>query len=269
LREEKHMANTNNKVIKILAIETATPAFSVALRVGAETIEKFSVAPMKHAELILPSIEKLLAEAALTVNQLDAIAVSYGPGGFTSVRLGVSVAQGLAFAANLPVIPVSTLQTLAQSAYAETREKKVLAVLDARMHEVYWSAYALNDATNVMENVVPDSLIKPDTIILQEEFSLNEWIGAGSGWQTYGDQLKTLCEDFYVRKNSLFIKELQKNEKNIIEPAAHGDLTMEIYPDIHPHARDVAHIATHAYQRGKTITATELAPIYLRDAVQR
>ena len=123
----------------LLAIDTATDACSVALISGNTTWEKFQLAPRQHAELILKMIDALLDEAKLRLQQLDAIAVGYGPGSFMGVRLAVSVAQGLAFGVKCPVIAVSSLRALAQSAYSTAVNQNdctcdtVLAGWDARM----------------------------------------------------------------------------------------------------------------------------------------
>src|SRR5574337_329913 len=100
----------------ILTIESATEACSAALSVDGRIMERSEIAPRRHAELILPMIESLLAEAGLARTQLDGIAVGCGPGAFTGVRLAIAVAQGLALALDIPIVPVSSLAALAQDA---------------------------------------------------------------------------------------------------------------------------------------------------------
>src|SRR5690606_2310758 len=123
--------------MKLLAFETATEACSVAVLADGRVLERFEVAPRRHAELALPWAEALLAEAGLSRSQLDAIAVGRGPGAFTGVRLGVGLAQGVALALDLPVVPVSTLAALA----ARAPDGRVVAAIDARMGEVYLGRY--------------------------------------------------------------------------------------------------------------------------------
>ncbi|HVH35359.1 MAG TPA: tRNA (adenosine(37)-N6)-threonylcarbamoyltransferase complex dimerization subunit type 1 TsaB, partial [Tahibacter sp.] len=125
--------------MNLLAIETSTEACSVALHHGGTTIARSELAPRRHAELVLPMAEALLAEAGIGRRQLDAIAVGRGPGAFTGVRLAVSMAQGMALGLDLPVIPISSLAALALD--APDNGAAVLAVIDARMGEVYAASY--------------------------------------------------------------------------------------------------------------------------------
>ena len=98
--------------MKLLALETATEACSAAIWVEGAVLERYELAPRRHAALILPMVEAVLAEAGLAMSRLDAIAVGCGPGAFTGVRIAIGIAQGLAFAVDAPVAPISTLATL-------------------------------------------------------------------------------------------------------------------------------------------------------------
>jgi len=108
---------------RILAIETSAEACSVALAVDDEIEERFELAPMRHAELLLPFVRELLSRAEQPLAGLDAIAFGRGPGSFTSLRIGIGVVQGLAWGADIPVVPVSSLASAAQDA-AERAEAR-------------------------------------------------------------------------------------------------------------------------------------------------
>src|SRR4051812_31549034 len=121
----------------ILAIDTSTDACSAALLINGIVREKFRLAQRQHVQLILPLIHELLLEANLTLKQLDAIAFGCGPGSFTGLRIAASVMQGLAYAIDLPVIAVSSLQALAQGVYREFSANNVIVTMDAHMQSCY------------------------------------------------------------------------------------------------------------------------------------
>jgi tRNA threonylcarbamoyladenosine biosynthesis protein TsaB len=122
--------------VKRLAIETATPACSVGLDIDGRWLQRSESGARVHARVLVPWVRQLLAEAGIAFGAIDEIAVDRGPGGFTSLRLGLGVAQGIALAHELPTRPVSSLAALAQEA-RRPGDGRVLAVLDARMGEVY------------------------------------------------------------------------------------------------------------------------------------
>jgi tRNA threonylcarbamoyladenosine biosynthesis protein TsaB len=124
--------------LRILALETSTEACSVAFQNEMEHVyERFEITPQQHTRLLFPMIRDVLAEANLALAEIDAIAVSRGPGSFTGVRIAVNVAKGLAFGLNKPVYAISTLAAMAYQMPGET----VRPVLDARMGEVYTGLY--------------------------------------------------------------------------------------------------------------------------------
>src|ERR1700736_3878469 len=124
--------------MRVLAVDTATEACSVALLSGDEVISRFAEGGLAHAQQVLGMVEAVLAEAGVSLAMLDGIAASVGPGSFTGVRISVAVAQGLAFGANLQVVPVTTLEALAYQVLRDGAAH-ALACLDARMGEVYWA----------------------------------------------------------------------------------------------------------------------------------
>ena len=119
----------------LLALDTATEACSVALLHAGKVISHYEVIPRLHAQRLLPMIQTLLAEAGITLSAVDALAFGRGPGAFTGVRIAVGVVQGLAFALQRPVLPVSTLATIAQRAHREHGAEQVAVAVDARMDD--------------------------------------------------------------------------------------------------------------------------------------
>ncbi|RBL65802.1 tRNA (adenosine(37)-N6)-threonylcarbamoyltransferase complex dimerization subunit type 1 TsaB, partial [Pseudomonas sp. MWU13-2625] len=125
----------------MLALDTATEACSVALLHDGKVTSHYEVIPRLHAQKLLPMIQELLANAGVTLQQVEAIAFGRGPGAFTGVRIAIGVVQGLAFALERPVLPVSNLAVLAQRALREHGATQVASAIDARMVEVYWGCY--------------------------------------------------------------------------------------------------------------------------------
>lgn len=145
--------------MKVLALETANEQCSVS--VIDDTQELFfqlDARAKAQTQTILPMIEQGLNDLGLAVSDLTAIAFSRGPGSFSGVRINAAVTQALAWSNDLPVIPVSTLQALAQAAYRLHDLTAVTAVLDARMNEVYVASYQL-DAQRIMQAVDEEQLL--------------------------------------------------------------------------------------------------------------
>jgi tRNA threonylcarbamoyladenosine biosynthesis protein TsaB len=223
--------------LNVLAIDTSTDAYSVACCCGGKIIEHFEVAPYKHSLFILEAVKKILVECNLAVAQLDCVAFAHGPGSFTGLRLAASVVQGLAMAYNLPVVPISTLQTIAQGAYVEHKAENVLVGIDARMHEIYWGVYNLAE-DGYMQKVVDDALIAPNKVVIPSQFTNKQTLGIGNAWEVYGDVLQECC------RVSTIVKE-----------------------NCYPHARYVLMLAEKNYRGGKVVAAAEALPVYLRDEV--
>ncbi len=223
--------------MKILALETATEACSAALYLDGGLSERYQIAPRGHTDLILPMVEELLAEAELKPGQLDAIAFGCGPGAFTGVRIATGVVQGIAFALDLPVVPVSTLAALAQGGLREFGWQRVAAVIDARMAEVYWGAFVA-DSDGVMSLVGEEQVCPPQQVSRLES---DDWGVIGSGWQSYSETLGEVQQGVITGANG----------------------------DYFPHAQDVATLASAAYQRGEAVSAEQALPRYLRDKVAK
>ena len=171
---------------RILAIDTATEACSVALWNNGEKHALFEICPREHTQRILPMVQQILAESGVSLNQLDALAFGRGPGSFTGVRIGIGIAQGLAMGADLPMIGVSTLATMAQGAFRQMGATQVLASIDARMGEVYWGQYQRqNDGVWLGENT--EAVFTPERAQQNVMALAGEWASVGTGWGTYPD----------------------------------------------------------------------------------
>lgn len=158
--------------MKLLAIDTSTEYCSAALWLNGDVRAERVQAGQAHSALLLPMVDALLAQAGIHLRELDGIAFGAGPGSFTGLRIACAVTQGLAMGADLPVLGVSTLASIAQ----QTRAARVLTVLDARMSEVYWAAY--ERMAEGWEGLTEPMLSKPESIALPDDRS---WIGAGNG----------------------------------------------------------------------------------------
>lgn len=172
--------------MKLLAFDTSYSACSVALQDGDTIKVLHEIAPMRQAQMILPMIHEVLASCSLSLNDLDAIAYGCGPGSFTGVRIASSVSQGLGFAAQKPIIQVSSLAAMAQAAYMECSEERVLLALDARMEQVYWAVYAVNEHDSVALTGI-EQVCAPGEVTVAGDAS---WCAVGDGWEKYGEVLQ-------------------------------------------------------------------------------
>ena len=221
--------------MKILALDTATEACSAALLIDGEVGERYEVAPRAHARLLLPMLEGLLAEAGLKPAQLDAIAFGRGPGSFTGVRIAASVAQGIAFAAGLPVLPVSTLAALAWPVLREAGDTQVFAAIDARMGEIYWAAFA-RTAQGALQALSEEQVAPAAAVRVPAG---ENWQGVGSGWAAYAQTLRPH-----------FGASLRGYDATAL-----------------PHAADIANLGALDFAAGRAVPAEQALPVYLRNQV--
>jgi len=163
--------------VKILAFDTSTYVCSVALQDGDHIRLRNQAHPMQQAMCILPMIQELLESSSLTLSQLDAIAYGCGPGSFTGLRIASSVAQGLGFVTGLPVIAVSSLAALAQTAFLTHRWEKLLIAVDARSNQIYFATYEVN-AEGYVELIGDEKILPSD----QLPSARADWYGVGNGW---------------------------------------------------------------------------------------
>ncbi len=165
----------------ILAIETSSELASVALLRGETVISRVSSGVRTHSQSVLPMIQELLAEAAIALKDCDAIAFGSGPGSFTGVRTACGIAQGLAFGGDLPVVPVVTLDAMALACHQRHGAGDVLAVLDARMGEVYWAQYRFAGGA-APQAVLPPALSAPEGVQPQ-----GAPVACGNGLSAYAE----------------------------------------------------------------------------------
>ncbi|WP_318392890.1 tRNA (adenosine(37)-N6)-threonylcarbamoyltransferase complex dimerization subunit type 1 TsaB [Enterobacter sp.] len=222
--------------MRILAIDTATEACSVALQNEGATYAHFELCPREHTQRILPLVQQTLSEAGISLTALDALAYGRGPGSFTGVRIGIGIAQGLALGAELPMIGVSTLATMAQGAFRKTGATRVLAAIDARMGEVYWGQYE-RDAQGVWHGEESEAVLKPEAVRERMAQLEGEWATVGTGWQAWPDLAQTAS--------------LTLTDADVLLPAA----------------EDMLPLACQKLAEGKTVVVEQAEPVYLRNEV--
>ncbi len=220
--------------MNILAFDTSTMACSVALACGSQQgiLSEHKIQPRGHANLILGMIETLLNQANLSLSDIDVIAFGQGPGSFTGLRIAAGVCQGIAYSHDIPVIALSSLRILAQGVYRETKQHHIAVLQDARMSEIYWGCYFLDN--DIMKLIGAESVSNPD--VLQLDNSKN-WYSVGEALVAYENEL-------------------------VIRTKENGDKTC-----IHPNAIDMIPLAVYEFKNNNVINAADVNPIYLRNNV--
>jgi tRNA threonylcarbamoyladenosine biosynthesis protein TsaB len=219
--------------VRVLALDAATEACSVALLVDGDVIARTIESGKSSALKILSMVEEVMAEGQVSLSMLDGVAASIGPGAFTGVRISVAVAQGLSFGASLPVVPVTTLQALAMLVL-EGGEGCALACLDARMGEVYWGSFKADAARGVAEISAP-AVGSPGSVALSPG---GRYVGIGRGFSAYP-----------------ILSAIPGVEIGLAESLAL------------PNAREIAQLGVLALASGGGLDPADLEPLYLRDKV--
>lgn len=219
----------------ILALDASTDACSVALSHAGKVTHIFEIAAKSHTQRLLPMVDEMLRDANCTLHDLDAIAFGRGPGSFTGLRICMGAVQGLAFGANLPVIPVSTLQAMAQAYVAGNPDTSLplLVALDARMDEIYWGLYGAGKIPTLLEE---EHVMRPADVCehpLVKDLN-KQFIAIGPGWH-------------------------YKDLHNIVPEM--------LIQDAHPNAQFILPIALDAFAKGQTQSVFDAQPVYLRDSV--
>ena len=188
------------------------------------------MAGQKHSELLLPMVNDLLGAARLRVNDLDGIAFGAGPGSFTGLRIGCGVAQGLAFAADCPVVPVGSLEALAEASGGQ----RVLVCTDARMGQIYHGAFEWSD--QMWQATLAPSLCDPGQL---PALPGDSWLACGSGFERYGDQL---VEQYRMQLSGV--------KSGVIVRAT-----------------EIATLGAQYLAAGRGVSSTQAVPVYIRDKV--
>ncbi|MGL5294077.1 MAG: tRNA (adenosine(37)-N6)-threonylcarbamoyltransferase complex dimerization subunit type 1 TsaB [Aeromonas sp.] len=223
------------KTLKILAVDTATEACSAALLVGDKQFCRWEEAPRDHTRKILPMVQAVLDEAGISLSDLDAIAFGRGPGSFTGVRIGISVAQGLAFGAGVPLIGISTLAAMAQGAYRVGGAEQILTAIDARMNEVYFGRYGLKEGR--MQLIADEVVSDPAALVTARGTLAGQVTVVGTGFETYREALRDLADELVVSEVRF------------------------------PAAQDMLVLAKAAWLAGEAVPVEQATPVYLRDKV--
>ncbi len=223
--------------MNLLALDTSSNACSVALQCGADVSARHEERPREHTRLLLPMIRDQLGTAGIEAADLEAIVLGNGPGSFIGMRIAASVAQGLAYAAGIKIVPVSSLAAVAMQVLTDDVTAEVIVAQDARMAQVYLGRYVANEqglavplAAEQIHDVAP--------LDLPIAGRAERIVAAGQGWQRYPELLEL-------------------NRQQITE------LSVAHYP----RALDLLQLGKTALQSGLAIEPQEIVPAYLRQKV--
>ncbi|WP_082627137.1 tRNA (adenosine(37)-N6)-threonylcarbamoyltransferase complex dimerization subunit type 1 TsaB [Colwellia sp. TT2012] len=232
-----------------LALDASTEACSVALQVNGKIFSRFELCPQSHSLHLLPMIDAVLKEANIKLAELDGLIFGQGPGSFTGVRIGVGVAQGLAFSASLPVVGVSSLQAMAQLAYIKHGHKQVIAAIDARMSEVYNGYYVL-DEDNIMQAQQAEAVTPPEQLAQHlSPVVTTPTYAVGTGWDAYSEKLSAKLSE--KSGEQLNVLKMNDGSPDILFPSAEAMLV----------------IGKIKLAQGLGVAAEDAQPVYVRDTV--
>jgi tRNA threonylcarbamoyladenosine biosynthesis protein TsaB len=221
--------------MRVLAIDTSTEACSVALFIDGGVTARFELTERSHADLVLPMVDSLLAEAGMSLAELDGLAFGRGPGAFTGLRIASGVAQGLALGAGLRVAPVSSLAAVAEQVPAESGAV-VLACNDARMGEVYWGVLRKEADGSVMP-LCAESVSGPERV--------------AAGWSGIGHAAGNALPRFPALAQRL------------------ADADAVLHAGVYPRAEAVARLGARLLAEGRGVDPQDALPVYVRDDVAR
>lgn len=223
--------------MKLLALDTSSLSCTAALQCGEDIIERHAERPREHTNLIVPMIRELVTEAAVTFRDLDGIVLGVGPGSFIGVRIATSVAQGIAYASGLGIVPVSSLAAVAAAALSEAGIEEVVVAQDAHLGEVYLGHYCKN-AENLPSPMHAEQVHVQGRLAFLDAQAAGVRVAAGDGWYRF--------PDFFEQNHDLF-RRLSDHR--------------------HPRARHLLALGMRKLASGCVVDPAQASPIYLRHKV--
>jgi tRNA threonylcarbamoyladenosine biosynthesis protein TsaB len=220
--------------VNLLGIDTSTRSTVLGLQLGLEVIDRTSPDVDTHSREILPSIESLVREAGIRIEDLDAIVFGQGPGSFTGLRVAVGVVQGLGYGLGLPVVPVSSMACIAQSVIQTINPPFVFVGLTARLEEVYYGAYKFEEG--IAEAVIPEGVVDVSEL---PHLPAGDWLGCGNAMLELGTKIQAVTGVSF---------------KSISSQAV-------------PIIRNLLSIGSFKFSRGESVSAMQAKPVYLREQV--
>jgi tRNA threonylcarbamoyladenosine biosynthesis protein TsaB len=220
--------------VNLLGIDTSTRSTVLGLQLGSEVIDRTSPDVDTHSREILPSIELLVREAGIRIEDLDAIVFGQGPGSFTGLRIAVGVVQGLGYGLGLPVVPVSSMACIAQSVIQTINAPLVFVGLTARLEEVYYGAYKFEE--EVAEAVIPEGVVDVAEL---PQLPVGDWVGCGNAMPELGTKIQA------------------------VTGVSFKSVSIEAVPTI----RNLLSIGSYKFGRGESVNAMQATPVYLREQI--
>jgi len=221
--------------MNILGIECSTEVLSVAVFANGEIHERVADAGCRHGDVLLPLISSVLGEVGINKIELSAVAFGCGPGAFTGVRMAVAAAQGIAYGIGIPALPISSLTALAQEGFDRGAAPPLLALLDARMGELYAGFFEV-DGEGLVYPSAAQILVTPEELQLPGD---DVWCALGPGYRAHQHSLQGR---FGYRIDSL------------------GRMS-------YPQASTLVRLAARDLRQGLGVAAHLAQPVYLRDKV--
>ena len=220
--------------MNLLGIDTSTRSTVLGLQLGSEVIDRTSPDVDTHSREILPSIESLVREAGIRIEDLDAIVFGQGPGSFTGLRVAVGVVQGLGYGLGLPVVPVSSMACIAQSVIQTVNPSFVFVGLTARLEEISYGAYKFEEG--IAEGAIREGVVDVSEL---PQLPVGDWLGCGNAMSELGTKIQA------------------------VTGVSFKSISSETVPTIH----NLLSIGSFKFSRGEAVSAMQATPVYLREQV--